>query len=756
MTTASVPFRHSAVSASVAAAMAGLTSLVAPCAVRAQVTVAAPDVAASAPVAAASAPVASPPDTPDSSKVQSVTVTADRRAESIKRVPASVTAVTGTQLESLGAARIDDFIALIPGMGMVGGRPGNRLITLRGITSGGDQQNATVGTYIDDVPVGSSTTFGQGSRVKPDVDVFDLDRLEVLRGPQGTLYGANSLGGLLKYVTLQPDPTAFSAFGRAEVMSVAHGGTGYGANAGFNTPLGDHESALRVSTFTRDEPGYIDNVAPGGKKDTNELHSTGGRIAYAITPITGFHIRAAAMTQTFKTDGEPTEDVSLTTGQPTVGEYEQARYTSEASKQNFNLYSLSMDLDVAGGMLLSVTSYNDIRYDRGSDYTNYYHVSRDLYTNVPLIFNETHFNTNKTTQEFRYTSAKSDQFEWITGLFYTKEDSGLHTNIGGLTTLDTPAPAPNNVILTEDTLSTYQQSAAYANARYYFTPKADIGFGLRYTHDDTDANDTTNGTHLIANQSSNFTSFMLAPRYLLSPDTTLYARVASASRPGGPNFLTAAGVTGGAQSSFTPDKLISYETGVKTTAFDGKLSADLSAFYIDWKQIQLRTSTNGFFYIGNGGTAKSEGIDLSVQGRPIEPLTIGLNVSYLDAELTQDAPVAGGHSGDRLPNTSKYSGSLTADYETQAFANASVYAGASWRYVGDRLSNFTPAPRLNLPAYTSIDVRTGIRWPTWDLNFYVKNLADTHYVETITTNFYPVAAAIGRPRTIGIFATLRY
>ncbi len=737
-TSAIVPFRASAIAASAAFVIALLAS-------GASWAQAAP--ADPAPVDDEAAP---------KSKLDTVIVTADRRAESIKRVPSSVTAISGSKLEELGASRIDDFIGMMPGMNFVGGRPGNRLVTLRGVTSGGDQQNATVGTYIDDVPVGSSTTFGQGSRVKPDIDAFDLNRLEVLRGPQGTLYGANTLGGLLKYVTTQPDPKAFSGFGRIEANSVSHGGNGYGFNAGVNAPL-TAESALRLTVFSREEGGYIDNVAPGGKKDVNDLRTTGARLAYAITPVKGFNIRASVITQDFKMGGEPTEDVALATGVPTVGEYSQARFTDESSKQTFNLYSLTMELDTAnGGKLLSVSSYNDTKYQRGSDYTNYYHLSRNLFLNVPLVNNNSRFGTQKTTQEFRYTSPKSDQFEWIAGLFWTKEDSSLNTLINGMNADGSAAAAPNATILTEETLSTYKQTALYGNARYYITPQFDIGFGLRYTKDTTASNDVTNGVRLDAPQSSNFTSYMLAPRYLLSKDITLFARVATASRPGGSNFLTAAGITGGAPLSFEPDQLTSYEAGIKTTSSDGRFGLDVSAFYIDWKKVQLRTSVNGFFFIGNGGKAKSQGIEAALTANPINPLTLSLNFAYTDATLSEDALVVGGHAGDRLPNTAKLSGGASADYEMAGFAGSQAYVGVSLRHLGARQSNFLPAPRLDLPAFTTLDLRAGLRWDKWDLNFYVKNAADTHAVETITTNFYPGAAAIGRPRTIGMFATFRY
>jgi len=697
-----------------------------------------------------------------STKLDTVVITADRRAENIKRVPSSVTAIGGGKLEDLSAARIDDFVGLVPGLNFVGARPGNRQIVLRGISSGGDQQNATVATYIDDVPVGSSTSLAGGGRNKPDIDAFDLDRIEVLRGPQGTLYGANSLGGLLKYVTAQPDAKTFSGYGRAEVMSAAHGGNGYGLNAGLNAPLGK-DAALRVSIFDRSEPGYIDNMdSEIGRSNVNKLTTRGARIAYAAKPTADFNIRASLLTQQFKTDGEPTEDISLATGQPVVGKYQQQRYTPEKGKQSFDLYSLAMDWAVGGGTLLSVTSLNDIKYVRGQDWTVYDGLGYND-PSVTLANEQDTFRTRKTTQEFRYTSAKSDAFEWMVGAFYTREKSRLFLDESGLTSQTTIAAPPYDILFTEETLSTYTQSAVYGNGRVYLTPKFDVALGLRYAKDKTAATDVGGGLFndgsYDLSQGSSYTNFMVAPRYQLDAKTMIYARAASANRPGGPNALPASGITAGAQQIFNQDKLTSYELGYKTTALNGQLGIDLSAFYIDWKDIQIRSTVGTFAFIGNGGKAKSQGLEIALSASPVEDLQFTMNAAYTDAKLTSDALAVGGLAGEALPNSARFTAGASADYEFPAFGSARGYMGASVRHVGDRLENFVRGrgrDRLTLPAYDTLDLRAGLRWDKWDLNFYVKNATDTHIVETLTTNFSPASAAIGRPRTFGMSVTVRY
>jgi|LauGreDrversion4_2_1035121.scaffolds.fasta_scaffold05524_5 iron complex outermembrane receptor protein len=698
----------------------------------------------------------------DASKPEVVVVTAERRSENVKQVPSSVTAVSGARLEDIGAARIDDFVSLVPGLNFVGGRPGTRQLILRGISSGGDQQNATVGTYIDEVPIGSSTALNGGAKIKPDIDVFDLERLEVLRGPQGTLYGANSLGGLLKYVTVVPDAKRFSGFGRTEVMSVAHGGNGWGINAGLNVPLGE-TAALRVSAFYRTEPGYVDNLDPDiGRKDVNDLKTRGVRLSYAIRPTADFGIRLAALSQAFNTGGGPTEDVALATGLPVLGRYKQTRYTPEPSRQDFDLYSVTLDWNVAGGKLLSVTSYNKTKYQQQQDWTPYDGLGQ-VDPSVQLASETDRFGTRKTTQELRYTSPRSSRFEWMIGAFWTREESTLLLVERGLTSQGVVAPAPFDLLFLDDLRGTYTQKALYSNARYYVLPNFDIGVGLRLTRDSTRATDQLGGLFAGGSynleQSSSFTSFMLAPRYKIDDRTMVYARVANASRPGGPNSISPAGIAAGASKSFNPDKLTSYEAGVKTTSADGRFGLELSAFYIDWRDIQIRSTVNTFAYIGNGGKAKSQGLEASVAMQPVDGLSLGLNAALIDATLESDAAAVGGLKGDVLPNSPRFSASASADYEFAGIGASRAYVGAALRYLGERRENFVRGrsrERLSLPAFNTLDLRAGLRWNTWDLNFYVKNATDTHVVETLTTNFFPTAATIGRPRTAGAFVNMRY
>ncbi|TAM32732.1 MAG: TonB-dependent receptor, partial [Rhodanobacter sp.] len=203
-------------------------------------------------------------------------VTANKRSELLQNVPMAVSAVSGDDLRREGANSFADYATQIPGLNLISTAAGQTQLVLRGITSGSGQANASVSTYIDDAPYGSSTVYAIGGLLTPDIDPADIERIEVLRGPQGTLYGANSLGGLVKFVTTPPDATR--AYGRVTVGydSVSGGGSGLTERAMFNVPLIEDKLALRVNAYHRDDPGYIDNVATG-KSEVNEDTVSGGR-----------------------------------------------------------------------------------------------------------------------------------------------------------------------------------------------------------------------------------------------------------------------------------------------------------------------------------------------------------------------------------------------------------------------------------------------------------------------------------------------
>jgi iron complex outermembrane receptor protein len=691
-----------------------------------------------------------------------IIVTASRRGERLGNVASSITALGSAQLENLVASRFDDFVSQIPNISFAGNGRGNRLVILRGISTSSNDQNATVATYIDDVPVGSSTSLAVGARFKPDVDAFDLDRLEVLRGPQGTLYGANSLGGLIKYVTKPPRTDKYEFYGRGEVNTVAHGGEGYGVNLGANIPLGK-ALALRVSGFHSKEAGFIDNV--GGKNDVNDLKTSGARATLLAKVSDALTLKASAMYQRYRTGAESTVNITnISTGELAFGPYQQQRFTPEPQTLKFQLYALSANWDLGFGNLTSTTSYSITDVYRTRDYTQ-------PYTNpirVPGVFlysNGLGVKTDKFTQEIKLASPSNKKLEWILGGIYTNEKSRAKTLIVGLTAPGVVGTGAAANVFSDDSKSKYEQYAAFGDVTVYLGEKFDITGGLRYSEDKVElvtiGGGLLNGAGSVsappATKKGTWT-FLVTPRLHISDDTMIYGRAAKGFRPGGPNIVTAAAIAAGAGQSFAPDSLINYEVGLKTSVLDRRLSFDLSLFYINWKDIQIRTSSGGFFFIGNAGTAVSKGGELSINARPTAGLSLNVNVGYTDARLASDALGIGGRNGDILPNVPKWTLGGAVDYSFPLAEKLEGSLGLSFRVIDDRLADFNRnfAPRYSADGYGTLDLRAGLKFEKFNVDLFARNVTDTRGVESATTNFFNFNnLTISRPRTLGVAVTAR-
>src|SRR6185295_14863696 len=243
-----------------------------------------------------------------------IIITAQKRSQVLIDVPQSVSVISGDTLEKTHAQRLSDYLTRIPSATVVESQPGNSRIVLRGINTGG--VGATVATYIDEAPFGSATALANGGVLAPDLDPFDLDRVEVLRGPQGTLYGANSLGGLVKFVTVIPNPSEFAAAGEIGIESVAHGDVGYDGRLAVNVPLGS-DAAMRATGFYRRDPGYIDDPARGS--DVNDGKTYGGRLSFMARPSPALRVRASALMQNIRSNGSNIVDLDPVTLKPTLG-----------------------------------------------------------------------------------------------------------------------------------------------------------------------------------------------------------------------------------------------------------------------------------------------------------------------------------------------------------------------------------------------------------------------------------------------------
>jgi iron complex outermembrane recepter protein len=737
---------------------------------------------------AAQADDAAATSTQSAATLQEVVVTAQKRQEKLINVPMGVTAITSDSIQSMHLIDFADLETQVPGLSVELTAPGLDRLTIRGENVGG--VGSTVTTYIDDVPFGSSNALANGSIAAGDFDTWDLQRVEVLRGPQGTLYGAGSEGGLLKYVTNPPDPTRFSSAFEIGDEDVAHGGDGLSYKAMVNLPV-TGSAALRLDGFYTNLPGYIDDPQLG-ESDINRGYQEGGRASFLLNVTNAFSIRLTAFGQELHTDGSPEVDVVGAAGfqltppadqlQPDDGNYDQHRYINEPSTFKYDIYSGGLNWDLGWGTLTSVTSYGTTTENQFIDSTST-QVSPGVLEDYGMIAESVlpagtnagvaetdDLSVKKFTQEVRLASAVGETLEWQLGAFYTRESSTIAQTLPSFI-IPTQAPSGLPSLENADLYALYREWSAFGQVTYHFTPQFDLALGGRWSENKQSDSQLLGGLLVSPAETtgggSTGTDFLysVAPRYHLSQNSMVYVRVASGYRPGGPNALPPISPTG-VPHSYQSDSTVNYEVGFKSLQLDNRLSIDVDAFLINWKKIQLFEYVDDVGINANGGTATSKGFEWSFGLTPVEGLNFTLTGAYVDADLTADAPAAGGVDGNQLPYAPKWTNSLDAAYTWKAFADYNAFAGATWSYIGARASDFSatpnivndaiifePNPRAELGGYNTLNLRAGLDNGRWTLSLYCKNVADTrgltYYSSTGTPNFGG-AVTIQQPRTIGV------
>lgn len=700
-----------------------------------------------------------------------VVVTANKRSERLQDVPMAVSALQGLQLERESAVNFADYATRVPGLNVISNGQGWTQLVLRGITSGSGQANSTVGTYVDDAPYGSSTVYSAGGVLTPDIDPDDLQRIEVLRGPQGTLYGSNTLGGLVKFVTTPPDSTVVSGRIGAGFSSVSGGDSGLSERAMFNLPLVKDRLALRVNAYHRDDPGYVDN-SNTGKSDVNGAKVSGARAQVLWTPTDHVSLKLSALAQNLGSEGLANVgvDVDRDTLQPLRGDLQQDRAASTGMfKLQYRLYDASLNADLGWARFVSSSTYSTEALHSDTDYTIAYGpLLNPLFglANGGYALDNT-ITLGKFTQEMRLQSPETQALEWRAGVFYTREHSHNFQHLGSFdASTGEPIALPQLADIGVGP-AIFTEWAAYADLTWHATPKLSVLVGARYTQDRTSYTQIGDGllagtTHFTIRGSDSPTTFLFNPSYRFSDDMMGYARVASGFRPGGPNVGVPPGL--GAPLTFGPDKLVSYELGFKSTVLDRRMTFDLAAFYIDWSQIQLTVSAGGFGFLGNGGKAKSKGVEAAWQFAPIHGLLLSANATWTDPKLAADTQEGlFGYKGDRLPYVPKWNASLGVDYDFPLASGWSGFVGGSYRFVGSRVSDFraVPGPRKGVPSYDGIDLRAGVNYGNWTIKAYVKNLTDERGITAISAqttdpDANPFSAAYVAPRTVGISASVDF
>jgi iron complex outermembrane receptor protein len=691
-----------------------------------------------------------------------IIITAQKRTQRLIDVPQSVSVISGESLDNQHAERLSDYLNRVPSANFVESQAGNSRIILRGINAGG--VGATVATYIDEAPFGSATSLANGAILAPDIDPFDLARVEVLRGPQGTLYGANSLGGLVKYVTVTPDTHAFDGAAEVGAEDVAHGDTGWWGRAAVNVPLSD-DAAFRLTGFYRRDPGYIDD--PNHGRDVNDGKTYGGRFSVLVTPTDRLRVRGSVLLENIRSNGTNMVDLDPVTFEPVYGRLTHLRLIDEPNDIDYRLYNTTIDYDFGPFALVSATSYGTLDQRQIEDASSVYGPLLTGALGIPLGAGVDQTMTQRRfTQEVRLASNHNDVLEWTIGGFYTHEKNRLGQDLYGIDGV-TGATIPSlDGLIVVGLPSTYSEYAGFANATWHIAPKFDLTGGGRWSHNKQ--SDVQNTTGLLVGGASSFSgqssdsvfTYSIAPSFKPNANTRIYARVAKGYRPGGPNAVSPLAPEG-VPRQFGPDTTTNYEVGVKTETDDHLLSLEVSAFLIDWKDIQLLAQVDGLGVNTNGGSARSKGVELTGGVNPSRYLSFYASGSYVDAYLTSDTPnLVGGFKGDPLPFNPKWQWTIGAEYQHPVSATLKAHAGLDWHYTGVRYSDFDPAKgQRRLPAYSQVDAHAGVDFGHFRLDAFAHNITDARGI--VNLGFFgdvngDVAASVIRPRSFGLALGYRY
>jgi len=702
----------------------------------------------------------------DNSSGVNIIVTAQKREERLLQVAAPVSAIAADDLATNGQPTLRDYYARVPGLSLnAQGAYDGSTISIRGISSGPFNEGTT-GVVVDDVPYNSQ---GQLGDVVPEIDPADLERIEVLRGPQGTLYGASSMGGLLKYVTKNPSTEEISGQvrGGLNVMTDSDD-IGYVASGSINVPLGS-TLAVRASASRTHTQGFYDNV-PFDDFDTNWRESDAFRATALWRPSDNFSIKLGAYVQNVSTGGNAY--ASLLPGETVIEAYDQyITPNSTGSDVRTRIYSGEVRGAVGSVELTSITAYSTI----DGDYISTLFPGLFSFLTFPTygvndVSIVSGLETEKFTQEVRAEIPITDMIDFRVGGFYSHED---YYQVGHFIAVDENNGDPKGSVLLIEPTTRFEQLAVFGDIVVRFSDRFDIQLGGRYSANKNEGESSfaniisgvTIVSPTLSTKDDAFT-YLVSPRFKITPDIMVYGRFASGFRAGGPNANR--GVPG-VPDSYKPDFTYNYEVGFKGRLFDGILTVDTSLYHIDWKDIRIANQFTPpplqVAYTANGGAAKSQGWEFAVLLNPGSGFTFNASGSVSRAELTEDFPSntnVNPKTGDRLPYSPNLKLSFSADKEFAVSNDIDGYVGATWSYVGERANAFVntaAGPREFTPGYDTTNLRVGLRiGDYWDINIYANNVFDQR--GKILTGFggsppQPLTIYV-EPRNVGFTTSFRF
>ncbi|HEV7436907.1 MAG TPA: TonB-dependent receptor [Pseudorhizobium sp.] len=739
-----------------------------------------------------------------------IVVTANRRASLVSDVPIAISAFTQSTLDQKGIRDVSDLSRIAAGVTFTPGWGGSTNISIRGISS--SVGAGTTGIYIDDTPIQVRALGASDTATNAYPAVFDVARIEVLRGPQGTLFGAGSQGGTIRFITPEPSLRETKLYVRSEA-AVTEGGDPSGEiGAALSVPLVEDVLGLRVTGYARRDGGWIDRVDYGSGAVTDENSNAADtrslQASLLFKPTSTLTISPSVYYQQRKQ-----RDASLVWREfsdPSAGEFKSGQALRQPTEDSYYLYSLKASLDLGGVSIFSNTSYFDRDNNLALDYSNYtaellggdYRVPYQIgVTSVATVANR----QKVFSQELRLQSNGDTRLTWVVGGFYqsakqsarqvsaTSIPDVLPLALYGLTTEELfglPALQPGNINYFGNDDARDQQIAGFGQLDYHLTEQLTATLGVRVARTTFTSSNAQGGpfnggpSSATARQVETPVTPKIGLQYKPDRDLMFYASASKGFRPGGGNNpvpvnpcaadLQALGLTR-APATYKSDSVWSYEVGAKGSTLGRKIQFETSAFYINWSDIQnaVNLANCGFAYIGNLGKARSKGFDVHVTAYPVQGLTLDAVVGYTSAKFLDtvlgSAIPGGGQAiitaaGDPLavaPWTialsGDYSFGISAGEQLDGYIHGEFNHTSGYSFGGETTASYDPfVTRRDMTNLASI--RLGVRKDEIDASIFVNNvfnsqdrLATTH--NTVESGLF--RDAYFRARTVGVTVSYR-
>ncbi|HBM82209.1 MAG TPA: hypothetical protein DD459_00935 [Halieaceae bacterium] len=709
-------------------------------------------------------------------RLEEVVVTASKRTASLQDLNMSVRALDAHEIDVRGIQSMGDYLTSVPSVAFNERGGGRSQITIRGISSGVLAVDPnTVGYYFGEVPVSDM------ARGNPDLKLFDIERVEILRGPQGTLYGSGSMGGTIKVVPNSARVDEFEGQAEAVLSTTSKGGNNYSGAGSINIPLVDDKLAARLTIYDYENDGFVDNRRRGGGaygiQDANIADiaaesTSGARLAVKWRVSDRFDLDAMVITQNQTVDGLP--EVT-----PQDGDWAQNRWTDEDLNDDFDVYNMVASYSGDGFDVLASSAYMERDWNQ----------TRDVHTLGVLSFQPDAplalFDGNQEEQwvhEVRVSSNSDSKLQWLVGAFYLQKDLDFDNNLywyGSQASIEQSllyslfgANAGDPLHSRANTHDASQQ-ALFGEVSYQLTPELKATAGLRWFEFEDKRELSVFG--IFSNSvdklytSDSTTNPKVALDYTPSDDELYYASATKGFRPGSPNNplpdvcdadLSNIGFAR-APDGTEPDSLWSYEVGTKLSLANGRVNLNGAVYYVDWKDIPASVILPcGFSFGFNADTATSQGVELEVSAQISDNFRVDAGGSYTDAELDPSRDPATGdirNPGGDTPGVPDLTLSLGAEYEFQLADRYNSGLRLDAQYVGGYY-NFLPSEtgRRESGDYTTVNLRWRTEFGNLSGEIFANNLLDETVEIVADTEMPDGRIYMGRPRTVGARINYRF